>query len=54
MRVCCDKSPSFKVIYDGGSVGNDTIFVCSAHITEHPFNKMIISTEVIETASRGK
>ena len=48
MRMCCDKSPSFKVTYDGGSAGNDVILVCINHITKHPFNKKIVSTEVIE------
>ena len=47
-RVCCDEKSIFKVIYDGGSMGNDTILVCNIHITKHPFNKRIISTEVIE------
>jgi|APSaa5957512535_1039671.scaffolds.fasta_scaffold53813_2 hypothetical protein len=47
MRVCCDHNPGFKVVYDGGSMGNDVILVCNEHIIAHPFNKMIISTEVI-------
>lgn len=48
MRVCCDRQPRFKVTYDGGSAGNDVIFVCDNHITKHPFNKKIVSTEAIE------
>ena len=48
MRVCCNESPSFKVTYDGGSSGNDIILVCNSHITKHPFNKRIISTDIIE------
>ena len=47
MRVCCDKIPNFKITYNGGSAGNDIILICNNHITKHPFNKMIISTEVI-------
>ena len=48
MRVCCNESSSFKVTYDGGSSGNDVILVCNNHITKHPFNKRIVSTEMIE------
>ncbi len=48
MRVCCDKSPRFKVTYNGGGADNDVIFVCDNHITKHPFNKAMISMEVIE------
>lgn len=48
MRVCCDEKSVFQVVYDGGSMGNDTILVCSKHIIQFPFNKRIISSEVIE------
>jgi hypothetical protein len=48
MRVCCDKTPSFKVTYNGGSAGNDVILVCTDHIAKHPFNKQVISMEAIE------
>ena len=48
IRVCCDKSPRFKVTYNGGDAGNDIIFVCDNHITKHPFNKEMILMEVIE------
>jgi len=47
MRACCNNSLRFKVTYDGGSMGNDTILVCDKHITKYPFNKMILSTEII-------
>ena len=46
-RVCCDNEPGFKVTYDGGSMGNDVILVCNDHIAKHPFDKKIISKEVI-------
>ncbi len=48
MRVCCSKKSSFKVTYDGGSMGNYTILVCKTHIIKHPFDKRIISKEEIE------
>jgi len=48
MRVCCDEKSSFKVTYDGGSMGNDTILVCNGHINQHPYNKRILASEKIE------
>ena len=48
MRVCCKDRSEFKVTYDGGSMGNDTILVCKTHILKHPFDKRIISKEEIE------
>ena len=47
-RVCCDEESSFKVTYDGGSMGNDIILVCNLHILRHPYDKRIISKEKIE------
>ncbi|MBL7002369.1 MAG: hypothetical protein ISR80_06415 [Nitrosopumilus sp.] len=48
MRVCCNDKSEFKVTYDGGSMGNDTVLVCKTHIIKHPFDKRIISKEEIE------
>jgi hypothetical protein len=47
MRVCCKEKSVYEIIYDGGSMGNDTILVCKTHITQHPFDKRIISKEEI-------
>jgi len=47
-RICCDNPKAFKVIYDGGVMGNDEILVCSVHITKHPFDKKVISKSVID------
>ncbi len=44
-RYCCEKEPSFKILYNGGSMGNDEIFVCKEHLNKHPFDKQIISKE---------
>ncbi|CUR51331.1 protein of unknown function [Nitrosotalea devaniterrae] len=46
-RVCCNNEPHYQVIYDGGIMGNDEILVCDIHITKHPFDKKIISKNII-------
>ncbi len=48
MRVCCDNPSMFEVEYDGGSAGNDTMLICKDCITKHPFNKRILSTEIVQ------
>lgn len=48
VRVCCDGKSVYKVVYDGGSVGNDTILICDHHITVFPFNLKILTCEAIE------
>jgi hypothetical protein len=47
MRTCCSGKSIYEVVYDGGSMGNDTILVCNTHILKHPFDKRIISKEEI-------
>ncbi len=47
-RYCCTNEPIFKVVYDGGSMGNDEIFVCVNHVNKHPFDKKIISKEFVK------
>jgi hypothetical protein len=47
-RFCCNSTPVFKILYFGGSMGNDEIFVCAYHIDKHPFDKQIISKEEIQ------
>ncbi len=47
-RVCCSELSKFKVVYDGGSCGNDIILICKNHINKHPFDKRIISIGIIE------
>lgn len=46
-RFCCDRVPIFKILYEGGLMGNDEIFVCDIHFDKHPFDKKIISQEVL-------
>jgi len=48
VRVCCDEKSIYKVTYDGGSLENDIILICKRHITTNPFNKKIITTELIK------
>lgn len=42
-RYCCNNKPIYKILYNGGSMGNDEIFVCEEHLNKHPFDKRIIS-----------
>lgn len=46
-RHCCKKEPSFKILFNGGSMGNDEIFVCDEHIGKYPFNQNILKREVL-------
>jgi hypothetical protein len=46
-RFCCTGSPKYKILFQGGSMGNDEVYVCANHFDKHPFDKNIIKIEMI-------